>query len=300
MRANRCALPGAWLCVVAASGCGGMIEDPSQSGSATAAGGDSGDAGASSRAGGQTGGDGGAEGSCPDPGVVLLVHFDGPEGSTSFTDETGRHTVSVHGSAHVTTVTSEFGGGSLYLDNPGGGAYLSLASSPDWDLVNGDSTVEMWVDPVSLPSANPALLTQSPVTNDGQWTILLANDPPYAAPAGALNVQDNGNSGTSTSNSVPLGSWRHVAVVRSAGSTLLFIDGVLGAKAGPFYTQSPGDLYVGATNTSSYGSRYLWNGYLDELRITKGFARYTTNFSPPAQPFSASAVCDEPHRAREQ
>ena len=236
----------------------------------------------SSSGGGSGSGSGSGSGGISDPyfsDVVLLIHFDGSDGGTTFTDVIG-HTVSPVGSAQISTATAEFGGASGFFSNPSGGAYLTVPNSLDWDLTSGDSTLEMWVNATSYPSHNPVLIGQSPVTYDAQWLLFVQSD-------GQLGVQNNGGANNVVaSTEIGLNSWHHVACVRSSGTTLLFVDGVLSASSSlnP-YTSTSNSLYIAAGNSQSYGSMYFWDGYIDELRITKGVARYTSNFTPPTQAF---------------
>jgi hypothetical protein len=218
---------------------------------------------------------------CPDPyfsSVVLLMHFDGANGSPSFPD-VKQHPIAVHGGIAL-TATSRFGDASANFDNPTAGSYLTSPTSIDWDLTAGDSTVEMWIQPTTTGS-NLYFLSQSPTSGDGQWSI---GD--GLGGGHNLTVQRNGG-GANLATSVSLGqnAWQHIAVVRSAGKTLLFVDGVMRASGQQnFYTTTSSPLLIGAGNTAN-GTDALWRGYLDELRITKGVARYTTDFSPPTAAF---------------
>ncbi len=214
--------------------------------------------------------------------VVLLMHFDGPNGSTTFTDQVG-HPVTAQGSADISTAQSKFGGASGYFDNPTGGSYLTIPNSPEWDLTNGDSTVEMWIYPLSWPTSTPVLLSQSPTGNDGQWSVIA--DTRVGSPSIWIGHNGGGSEIRSTGG-LALNTWAHVAIERSSGSTLIFVNGVLLASAtvNP-YTSTSNSLYIAAGNTNTYGCTYCWNGYIDELRITKGVARYTTNFAPPTAAF---------------
>ena len=82
-----------------------------------------------------------------------------------------------------------------------------------------------------------------------------------------------------TGTAVPTNSWSHVAYTRQGSTYRVFVDGVLqgtgtGTSAFSFDT-------LGSTN----GGNQDVNGYIDDLRITKGVARYTSNFTPPTAPF---------------
>jgi hypothetical protein len=96
-----------------------------------------------------------------------------------------------------------------------------------------------------------------------------------------IDVPGAGSSGWSA------GTWYHVAVTRSGNTFKLFRNGVqngstvTNSNSCPA-TASTGALYVGSDVGGGFGN---WNGYIDDLRITKGYARYTTNFTPPTQAF---------------
>ncbi|MGC9967039.1 MAG: PKD domain-containing protein, partial [Syntrophobacteraceae bacterium] len=97
--------------------------------------------------------------STPPPGIdqytKLMLHFDGPNGSKTFTDsENTAKTVTGHGNAQISTAYSEFGGASLKLD-ASSGSYLSVPASPDWNF-SGDFTIDFWWYPTSS-SYNPII-----------------------------------------------------------------------------------------------------------------------------------------------
>ena len=76
-------------------------------------------------------------------------------------------------------------------------------------------------------------------------------------------------------------TWYHVAYVRSSGTTKLYIDGteIISVADTTNYTDT--NFTVGGW----YSNSYLLNGYIDDLRITKGVARYTAAFTPPTAAF---------------
>jgi hypothetical protein len=89
-----------------------------------------------------------------------------------------------------------------------------------------------------------------------------------------------------TGGSISTSQWYHVAVTRSSGSTKLFLNG---AQIGSTYTDAT--VYLNGTNRPMVGgSGYhvttnVMVGYIDDLRITNGYARYTSNFTPPTSAF---------------
>src|SRR3990167_7740340 len=71
----------------------------------------------------------------------LMLHMDGADASTTFTDETGK-TVTANGNAQIDTAQSKFGGAAALFD--GAGDYLTVSGSADWDLGTGDFTIDFW------------------------------------------------------------------------------------------------------------------------------------------------------------
>lgn len=88
----------------------------------------------------------------------------------------------------------------------------------------------------------------------------------------------------------PMNTWTYVTFTRSGTSLYCFLDGILQQTSTcdpATYTYSAGNFYMGyAIGDTSY-TRYF-NGYIDDLRITKGIARYTQSFTPPTAPLPTS------------
>src|SRR5690554_1699309 len=84
--------------------------------------------------------------------VVLLLHGDGTDGSTTITDNSGSaHSPTVNGNSQIDTAESQFGGASVLFD--GSGDYLEYADSADWDFGTGDFTVEFWMRRNAWPTS---------------------------------------------------------------------------------------------------------------------------------------------------
>ncbi|MGE0338119.1 MAG: LamG domain-containing protein [Gammaproteobacteria bacterium] len=213
--------------------------------------------------------------------VVALLHMDGTDGSTTFIDERG-HTFTANGNAQIDTAQSQFGGASGLFD--GTGDYITTPDSADWDFGTGDFTVEFFVRFNALPTSDAHTIVGNYVSGTTGWYVQFRND----APGARLTF---GSSGDSPQNdftwSPSLATWYHVAVSRAVGTARAFVDGgQIGADVtnAENISGSTGVLMVGALNLGPI--QYL-NGWLDELRITKGVARYTSSFTPPSGPFPA-------------
>jgi hypothetical protein len=99
---------------------------------------------------------------------------------------------------------------------------------------------------------------------------------------GAIVANINNTNVGSTTAVLTTGTWYHIALVRSSGTVNLYVNGtsvgsatITSAINGPY-------IVVGGY----YSSSFLFNGYLDDVRITKGFARYTSSFTPPTAAFA--------------
>ncbi|MDE2098511.1 MAG: LamG domain-containing protein [Patescibacteria group bacterium] len=226
--------------------------------------------------------------------VSMLMPFDGPNGSTNFVDESHGRAFTATAGAAISTTEAEFGGSSLYL--PGcvnGGPFPGVATPVDasLDLYNGSNsfTVELWVYvPAGLPSgANAYVLSLTTasayiaalrITNTGQFSWLQSTG--YALSSGSFTP-------------VTPGAWHHVAIVmdRTAGWQYVAVDGTL------IVNQPASDAPNVAATTLTIGCSPIVAAlespntqmpvYIDEVRITKGVARYPRgNFTPPTAPFA--------------
>lgn len=168
------------------------------------------------------------------------------------------------------------GGASIYFD--GVGDYL-IVSPNDFAFGVGDLTTELLVYPTA--SAIQGILS----TGNG----LLAN--PYFYLNGLTPTLFYNDTCVCTGPDLTINSWNHVALTRYGTVFKIHTNGHGGING--VYSDSltaGGPITIGA---SSAGTQYL-NGHLKDLRITKGVARYTANFTPPAEPLSLTG---DPHAA---
>lgn len=213
--------------------------------------------------------------------VALLLHFDGSNGSTTFTDSSqNAMTVTAYGDASISTAQSKFGGASAYFD----GDDYAEASSETLSLGSADFTIECWVYDEDfttdhywfrsdLGEAQQGVIAGHDATNDHGCWIWLANE--------AINFGD-----VFVDNGMTENVWHHVAITRSGDTFRVFLDGVVIAT---HTAATPGDplvadtagFRIGGANTGSQ----TMTGYIDELRIVHGTAVYTGNFTPPTGPF---------------
>jgi hypothetical protein len=211
--------------------------------------------------------------------VVALLHCDGADNGTTFTDVAG-HTFTRTGNTVTKTGEKKYGSASVYLD--GAGDNLSSATNADWNLGTGDFTVEFWFYPQTggHGSAWSRLLQIGPnQTNGGLWIVSTASANPMTITVQGVRSQpdyfDIVTAGATISND----SWHHLALVKASGVYTLYIDGASygSSTPSPAYTHVQGALWFGNNNLATES----FKGYLDDIRITKGVARYTDTFTPP-------------------
>lgn len=206
--------------------------------------------------------------------VVALLHFDG-----DLTDETGRVWESV-GSSVVSSDESVFGGSSLKVPTAAG--LVRAADSADFDFGSGDFTIEFFLRSTSVtPWASYVDKRESgafhapfAIQRDSSANRIRFSS---AYMAGSWPV-------VITATHPPGHVWTHVVYQRRGGVFQAFLGGVQVGSfdgGGNSLLANNATLNVGATGSNSDGMV----GYIDELRITKGVARYTENFTPPTEPF---------------
>lgn len=198
--------------------------------------------------------------------VVLAMHMD----DVALTDVKG-HAVTLNGNASRSAAQSKFGGYSAYLD--GTGDYITVPSGSDFAFGTGDFTVEFWF--MQTVAANPYLLDFRPnsTTNGAYVTTYIS--------AGTVVFFTN-SAARITSSAITTGAWYHVAVCRSGTSTRLFLNGT---QAGSTYTDSTNYIASPVNIGASGNGLFPLTGYFDDIRITKGVARYTANFAVPTEAF---------------
>ena len=203
--------------------------------------------------------------------VSLLLHFGGADASTTFTDSSGTpKTVTPFGNAKISTTQSKFGGSSGYFD--GAGDRLKTTDA----VLNetGNFTVECWAWFESGGDASGALWRVAGSQNLEVYRVG-THMQLYVDPGGGDVIVGSGTIAYAS-------AWYHVALCRVSGVVTLYLDGVSQGAVSLSSTVNTTYFLIGAYNESGTEQH---KGYIDELRITKGVARYTANFTPPTEAF---------------
>jgi hypothetical protein len=203
--------------------------------------------------------------------VKLLLHMDGANNSTTFTDSSpvGR-TMTRAGNTIISTAQSKFGGASGFWD--GSSDSVQAADSDDWNIGAGDFTVEGWII-TALTSTRPILSQRGSASSNFAFDI--------SAGSNSLLFQYSTDGTTVATLSAVwatsiLSTWTHFAICRSGTNLRFFQNGTL------LGTQTLNATVFNSTaalNVGLYGGgTSSWSGYIDELRFTRA-ARYTSSFS---------------------
>ena len=192
--------------------------------------------------------------------VSLQLKMDGADTSTTFTDTSNTpKTVSVFGNAQISTAQSRFGGASAYFD--GTGDYLSLAAHADFVFGTGAFTIEAWI----YPAANSDVIVANTASGqDTSWQLMVS----ATGNVQFLTFITELATGATT---ITLNAWSHVAVSFDGVTYRVYLNGIMDGSGTTIKNMSTSaEVRIGTNNSLS--SYYL--GYIDDLRITKGVARY--------------------------
>lgn len=201
--------------------------------------------------------------------VSLLLHMNGTNTSTNFIDSSlNGFTVIANGDAQISTAQSKYGGASGYFD--GAEDYLSVGDDSLFNFELQDFTIETWLymqgEGLQIIVAKwDASGTNSWQTfyNDGEL-VFMSSEETFIASASITSSQ-----------------WTHLAITRQGTSLRFFVGGNL------IDTQTCANNISGTANLSiaandiGIGGANFYTGYMDDLRIIKGEAKYTASFTPP-------------------
>ena len=210
--------------------------------------------------------------------VSLLLHMEGANNSTTFTDSSKNNApITAYGDAKISTSQSKFGSSSATFD--GNGDYLVATLASGFDFGTGDFTIECFLNLNTLSAGYQNIIdfrggsdSTSPVIS-----VYNAQLQYFVTPFSRITYDSLSQTNT----------WYHIAVARNSGNTRMFLDGT---QVGSTYSDSNNYINTGSVNIGRWppGNSSWLNGFVDEVRITKGICRYVNNFTAPSSPFPNS------------
>lgn len=179
---------------------------------------------------------------------------------------------------------------SAYFD--GNGDYLTIPFGSSF-VFNSNFTIEGWFNASSLPTTNSQkylIASWNASSNLRSFYVILLNT------AGVLSLSiglspdgTSTNSSATTSNPITLnlGQWYHFAICRSGNTITHYIDGIsVGSGTNSISNFGSGSPVSIGADAPGLTTAFYWNGYISNVRIVKGTAVYTTNFTPPTLPLT--------------
>lgn len=245
---------------------------------------------------------GGGGGGIPAPTTVtdleytnnsLLMHFNGVDGSYIFNDSsTYKNSIILGGLPTISTTQSKFDGSSGYFN---GSNYLKIPYSSQFDLSGGDFTIEAWFYCSSF-SGNQILISKDTSGSSFDWCMLIFSGGTQIA----IYTNKTNSNLTVTVPAMSTNQWYHIAIVRYGGTNTIYLDGTsYGSNAMAITNDGTTGTYFTIGCASWNNPNAFANGYIDELRISKGIAHYTANFTPPTLPFSEADPTKLPSNPQE-
>lgn len=205
-----------------------------------------------------------------DANTKLLLHCNGADASTTFTDSSASpHTVTRFGNAQVDTAQSKFGGASALFD--GVDDYLQLDGSSDFAFGTGDFTIDVWFRLSSI-GAQRTIYDSRPAGGGGFYPTV------YVTSANKVRFYTNGAMVLESTTTVAANTWYHVVVARASGTSRLFINGTSEDDAADTnnYINGASRPVIGTDGSTPASFEFI--GWIDEVEISKGVARWTSNF----------------------
>jgi hypothetical protein len=219
--------------------------------------------------------------------VSLLLHCEGSNGGTTFTDNSpSPKTPTISGTGSITTSTThaKYGSTGIWVNSATAAVAMDYATDAGFGFGSGDFTMEAFV----YSNNTSSLINTIFDTRDGSHTGICfwMGGGVFSQPANVLGISSN-SAVLATGGTVAANTWVHLAIARSGTTLKGFVDGVQAFSITDSRTYaSSAPCRFGLDYAATAAQNLL--GYVDELRITKGVARYTTGFTPPSSAFPNS------------
>lgn len=244
--------------------------------------------------------------------VELLLAGEGSNGSTSFLDDSKNGTsIGVNGTVSITTSVGKWGSSSINFQS--GNSALTFAKNSAVTIGTEDFTMEAWIRPSSYGEGGAGEYHMPFILLGGYFHTASDSKVNYiweynygdssgsvqkfvfgSKPSGSLSYPQ----AISPQTTLTLNTWHHVAVTRTNNTIQMFLDGNRihtdtsqnwSSIDMDFALSTGGAFYVGKSSGGGYFDQVTWNfrGYMNDIRITKGVARYTSDFSTPSSKFEA-------------
>lgn len=200
--------------------------------------------------------------------VSFLLHGQGANNGTVFTDKTGAVGTAI-GAPVTSTTQAKFGTSSVYLN---GSSAIAYPASDAYAFGTGDFTVECWVYPTQRSACS--IISASSTSGNSGMVLQIDGAGGIGGSTAAVNLGQSGGV-------VALNAWSHIALVRTGGTAKAYLNGIQVWSVSWAVNFLDTTLHIGQFTNGS--QRFF--GYMQDIRLTKGVARYTSNFTAPTATF---------------
>jgi len=223
--------------------------------------------------------------------TVTLLNFDNlANGTTTLATKDLSNNVwpVTKGTAQVSTSIKKYGTGSIYLPNNTSSITLSgstteQSTSSAFNFGTGNFTVELWA--YSTANSTNRCMFALHTTGGTQYLSMQVTSSNF--PKFSLGTSTNFGTVNNTFTISP-NTWYHYALVRSGSAVTLYVNGTSQSTMTSSTDIPVTPACVGRAYVDQPTLYEQFPGYIDEVRVTKGVARYTTTFTPPTGPFATS------------
>lgn len=211
-----------------------------------------------------------------------MLHFNGSDEATTFTDEIGK-TWTAAGSAQLDTAQYKFSTASGLFN--GTDSYITTPDSDDFNIGSGDFTIDFWLRPHTFGTGNDGICGQYE-DDDNFWGI------EFEGAAGGNLYFVHKDAGTvrltfAAAHGMDVDTWYHVALVRNGNTFTFYVNG---ASIGSTTDADAVHDFSAVLSLGKDRSAGYYDGWIDEFRFSKGIARWTANFTPETSAYSAAAL----------
>jgi hypothetical protein len=221
----------------------------------------------------------------------LLLHFNGPDTSTNFLDQSAIHTVVPYSTAHINTAEKYFGVSSAHV----AGQSIDCGIHADWIIADQDFSADCWIRSATLPTNGTyQKIFSHNYANAADWTGIQIRNASGVYYLEYIHYVGSALINLSAVITIATNEWHHCAITKSEQDFYLFFDGVLVATTNTAQSitglNASAKLYIsGQTNV------YTWTGWIDEFRWSVGIARWTADFSGslPTTPYPGTISFSE-------
>jgi hypothetical protein len=226
--------------------------------------------------------------------VSLFMPMFGTDGGTTFNDYSPIvKYATVYGNARTESDQSKYYGSSAYFD--GDGDYLTIPDHTGFDLAGVPMTIELWFYALVVNADFDEILAKHTYWSNLSWSIAISPTTLHT------HTGNGGNNYLQSPVTILPNTWNHVAVTSSGTGFKHWFNGNLVGSTAINISNAGSTITIGANswNNPFSGRSHTFNGYIQDLRITKGVERYTANFIPPKQLYyTISELIDDPYYNR--